>query len=537
MSPMNEPQDNPADRPKRGESDRGRPQGNARRSDNSSGAVSRPGSDSNRGGQKRRPDDRGSAKSDRGRSDSRSPKREAGPQERRPADGERKTYGADRPSYGSGKPSYGSGRPSHEQRQSGSGDNARSDEGRNRSERGARGSQGTSSTPRRPDERGSESRSYGDRDSRGAGASRNSYGDRTSRPSYGDRDRSTRDGYSDSPDSRSRGSRPDGYGRGRDDRRSGSARPESGSRPSADRTSRSGYQGRPEREERGSGPRGPRAVDRSQSGSRNGPPIPEEVQLSDLSKDARAPLRTLSKDNAEAVGRHLAMVVQLIDENPELAYEHAQAAVRNAGRVDVVREAAGIAAYRTGRYAEALRELRTVRRLNGSSEHLPIMADCERGLQRPERALALAASPEAQTLDAEGKIELAIVLSGARMDLGEPEAAEATLDSLELAGIDKLQRLRVLQAKAGILEATGRAEQAAALLSGVDKEQLAAAIGGQEPDEEITVFDLDEVELDEEPDEGSTRRSPGAESTDDAPETSEAASSAPETLPTQEDPA
>ena len=151
--------------------------------------------------------------------------------------------------------------------------------------------------------------------------------------------------------------------------------------------------------------------------------------FSDLDRSVRGRLRTLSKDNAEGVGRHLVMVGRLLDVAPELAYEHAQAAVRRAGRVDVVREAAGLAAYRTGRYAEALRELRTVRRLNGSSEHLAIMADCERGLGRPERALALAQEPEAETLDAEAKIELAMVVSGARLDLGQADAAVAALST------------------------------------------------------------------------------------------------------------
>jgi phospholipid/cholesterol/gamma-HCH transport system ATP-binding protein len=91
-----------------------------------------------------------------------------------------------------------------------------------------------------------------------------------------------------------------------------------------------------------------------------GPEIPEDVEFSMLDREVRARLRTLSKDNAWAVGRHLVMAGRLIDEDPELAYEHAQAAVRHGGRVDVVREAAGLAAYRTGRFAEALRELRTV---------------------------------------------------------------------------------------------------------------------------------------------------------------------------------
>ena len=169
----------------------------------------------------------------------------------------------------------------------------------------------------------------------------------------------------------------------------------------------------------------------------------------------RGRLRTLSKDNADGVGRHLVMVGRLLDTDPELAYEHAQAAVRRAGRVDVVREAAGLAAYRTERYAEALRELRTVRRLNGSSEHLAIMADCERGLGRPERALALAQEPEAETLDAEAQIELAIVVSGARLDLGQPEAAVAALSTDAVRAGTGIVAIRVAQARATALEAAG----------------------------------------------------------------------------------
>lgn len=212
------------------------------------------------------------------------------------------------------------------------------------------------------------------------------------------------------------------------------------------------------------------------------------MQFSDLDRSARAPLRTLSKLNAETVGRHLVMVARLIDVDPELAYEHAHAAVRSAGRVDVVREAAGIAAYRTERYAEALRELRTVRRLNGSSEHLPLMADCERGLGRPERAIALAASPEADTLSPQARVELAIVVSGARVDLGELEAAEATLAGLDLSTADKELKLRVLQAKAWVLESAGRADEAAALLATADPRALARATA-DEP-EDVVVYDL-----------------------------------------------
>ncbi|MBB6473461.1 hypothetical protein [Sphaerisporangium rubeum] len=115
------------------------------------------------------------------------------------------------------------------------------------------------------------------------------------------------------------------------------------------------------------------------------------------------------------------------DDDPDQAYEHAKVARRFAARIGVVREAVGVAAYRAGHYAEALSDLRAARRLTGSDEYLPIMADCERGLGRPERALDLVRSPEAAKLDRAGRVELAIVESGARRDLGQHDAAVITL--------------------------------------------------------------------------------------------------------------
>lgn len=214
------------------------------------------------------------------------------------------------------------------------------------------------------------------------------------------------------------------------------------------------------------------------------PALPENISWQDLDRDARGRLRGLTKDNAERVGEHLVMVGRLLEDDPERAYLHAQAAVRRAGRIDVVREAAGLAAYRTERYAEALRELRTVRRLNGSSEHLPLMADCERGLGRPERALDLAATEEASTLSREGVVELAMVTSGARLDLNEPEAALAVLDAL--GKVPEPLRESVAYARASALEVLGRTDEAAA--------ELAPFVSA---DDDVVVFDLEEEDPEE----------------------------------------
>ena len=146
----------------------------------------------------------------------------------------------------------------------------------------------------------------------------------------------------------------------------------------------------------------------------------------------RAELRTASKSAADAVAQHLVMAGRLVDEDPELAYEHAAYARRILPRLACVREAAGLCAYAVGKWAEALNDLRTYKRLTGSVEHLPVMADCERGLGRPERALALASGPDVGRLDAAAKVELKIVVSGARRDLGQLDAAVVALQGPQL---------------------------------------------------------------------------------------------------------
>jgi tetratricopeptide (TPR) repeat protein len=124
------------------------------------------------------------------------------------------------------------------------------------------------------------------------------------------------------------------------------------------------------------------------------------------------------------------MVAELLDTDPEAALAHAETAVRRAGRVPAAREALGLVAYRLGDWARALGEFRTVRRLSGSSHLLPLMVDCERALGRQTKALELAQSEEAKGLAIDDRVELAIVVSGIRRDLGQADAAVAGLSDL-----------------------------------------------------------------------------------------------------------
>ncbi|MGW5355619.1 hypothetical protein ACWERV_34515 [Streptomyces sp. NPDC004031] len=147
----------------------------------------------------------------------------------------------------------------------------------------------------------------------------------------------------------------------------------------------------------------------------------------------RQELMSLPKTLADDVARNLVMVAQLLDEEPERAYAYSRVALRLASRVAAVREAAGFASYASERYAEALAEFRATRRMTGTVDLWPVMADCERGLGRPERALEMAGAPEVQKLDKAGQVEMRLVAAGARQDMGQAEAAVVTLQSSELA--------------------------------------------------------------------------------------------------------
>ncbi|MFJ9691312.1 hypothetical protein [Kitasatospora sp. NPDC101183] len=175
----------------------------------------------------------------------------------------------------------------------------------------------------------------------------------------------------------------------------------------------------------------------------------------------RQELKSLPKTLADDVARNLVMVARLLDSEPEEAYQYSRVALRLASRVAAVREAAGFASYVTQRYSEALTEFRAARRMTGRVDLWPVMADCERGLSRPERALAMAGEPEVKQLDKAGQVEMRLVAAGARADMEQFDAAVVTLQSPELASSSVqpwTARLRYAYAEA--LIAAGRADEA-----------------------------------------------------------------------------
>lgn len=278
---------------------------------------------------------------------------------------------------------------------------------------------------------------------------------------------------------RSDGGRGRGQGQGRGQGRSGGPGGR-GSGGTDRRGGSGGERGRGGNDRRGSGGRpggpggapgrgrpGPRR-DREERPERtvdqqvyDGPPIPDDVSAKDLDRAARQQLQSLPEKLQDRVARHLVMAGVLMHEDPETAYKHALAARARASRNGMIREACGETAYAAGKFAEALSEFRAARRMNGQQVYAPMMADCERALGRPEKALAYDTPEIRAKLEEAGQVELTIVVAGARRDLGQVDAALQLLETESLhskSRADWVARLRY--AYADTLLAAGRKDEA-----------------------------------------------------------------------------
>ncbi|HWL99563.1 MAG TPA: tetratricopeptide repeat protein [Nocardioidaceae bacterium] len=233
----------------------------------------------------------------------------------------------------------------------------------------------------------------------------------------------------------------------------------------------------------------------------DGPPLPDDITGRELDVSVRQQLRSLPDKLAARVARHLVAAGRLLDTDPETAYQHTLAARARATRLAIVREACGEAAYLAGHYAEALTELRAAKRMSGAPDYLPVMADCERALGRPERALSLSRDPGVEQLDTDSRIEMMIVAAGARLDMGQPEIAAQLLEGKDLRSRSHAPwAARLRYAYADALLAGGRDDDAVEWFhraAAVDSEQLTDAAERLAELEGMQIVDVEEDEDDE----------------------------------------
>ncbi len=229
------------------------------------------------------------------------------------------------------------------------------------------------------------------------------------------------------------------------------------------------------------------------------PKMPKGIEWSMLSTDDRERLRGLSKEHAENIGLHILAAYTLEERDPELALEHAKWVAHQASRIDFARETLAFVAYRQGDYKLALREFRTAFRMNGFLDYLPFIADCERGMGEPKKAIETAMSDDAKYLRGESKAEMFLVYAGA---LGDLELWNKAIEIVHTLGRSKglagEYRMRAVQAEQYFLEQAGRSDEAVALDQLLDKLELQYADAEEDETSDDLVIEYDMQELNDE---------------------------------------
>ena len=229
------------------------------------------------------------------------------------------------------------------------------------------------------------------------------------------------------------------------------------------------------------------------------PKMPKGIEWSMLSTDDRERLRGLSKEHAENIGLHILAAYTLEERDPELALEHAKWVTHQASRIDFARETLAFVAYRQGDYKLALREFRTAFRMNGFLDYLPFIADCERGMGEPKKAIETAMSDDAKYLRGESKAEMFLVYAGA---LGDLELWNKAIEIVHTLGRSKglagEYRMRAVQAEQYFLEQAGRSDEAVALDQLLDKLELQYADAEEDETSDDLVIEYDMQELNDE---------------------------------------
>jgi tetratricopeptide (TPR) repeat protein len=204
--------------------------------------------------------------------------------------------------------------------------------------------------------------------------------------------------------------------------------------------------------------RGPRSPRRDPKARRRDS-VPTVHLNDDIVRELRATARPgkaeiLIKVFGEAAG---AFAAERFEEAIRLGEQSKHMALRAAS----VRELLGLAYYRSGRWQEAARERAAFRRITGTTEQNPVLADCYRAMGKPQRALELCDEIDPARVAPEIVYEGAIVAAGALAEMGRLDEAIQRLERLQLRPkVAEPQHLRAWYVLADLLERRARFTQA-----------------------------------------------------------------------------
>ncbi len=203
----------------------------------------------------------------------------------------------------------------------------------------------------------------------------------------------------------------------------------------------------------------PKALTPRPSGKGRGPPPRKPGLPGDIVAELRRVARPGCQD--EAISR-LERAVELLGRGDARgAASEASKAKPLALRSPAVREVLGLALYEQARYREALSEMQAYRRMSGRADQNHIIADCNRAIGHPERAVPLAEEAIRARIPLEAKAEAVVVAASALADMGRFEQALALLRRVKTQDdVARAEVLRVWYVIGDVLVRAGRLVEA-----------------------------------------------------------------------------
>lgn len=183
-------------------------------------------------------------------------------------------------------------------------------------------------------------------------------------------------------------------------------------------------------------------------------------------------VRSTPKDRREPALGHLSKAMELFaDERYPAAAGELRKAKKLSPRSATVRELLGLSTYRTGKWEEALRELRTFRRITGDLIHYPVEMDCLRGMGRSDDVIKawerLGEYDISQTVNHEARVVYASFL----LDEGRARDAWPVIKPGRLVASPTPGELRRWYVAARVALEAGDKEAARRLVAALDEQE------------------------------------------------------------------
>lgn len=183
-------------------------------------------------------------------------------------------------------------------------------------------------------------------------------------------------------------------------------------------------------------------------------------------------VRSTPKDRRQPAQAQLSKALELYaEERYPAAAAELRKAKKSSPRSSTIRELLGLSAYRSGQWEEALRELRTFRRITGDLIHYPVEMDCLRGLGRSEDVIKAWDRLQDYDISATINHEARVVYASFLLDEGRPRDAWPIIKPGRLVASPSQGELRRWYVAARVALAAGDRDAARKLVAALDEQE------------------------------------------------------------------